>query len=412
MSALDKKISQLNQATSLSPGDFFAVVQSGETKKIDFADLFTSQPANFATFQTAIANGTLIPGSIYYLTDVQNTMAETITAKILVQAVDVNKINPNAIRLQLVPDYTTLNIWSSGGSYSIGAKVIWGSRVWTNLTAATGTAPDELTLDSTNWDEVSYVAGVNYTEIPIPCVYDIDADLIISQEYKGIKVTTSEDFVTSLGYSACDFSDWGQVFILSSDVNLTGIGYLNNPNLGKFYNVKALGVVNNLCSSIINCIANPSANKITLPAATSSISNNECQTIANINNFTLIANIPSTVTIYSYVADEEKGYIQFDFDGNPLLIGTYVIGCIIDIDKSICEVTMNCDGGLPGTTLSFGIDTDDPTHVTMTGANINTAPQRDTTISARTTAYNRELILDVSVADADSGKLWITYKYI
>jgi hypothetical protein len=410
MSALDKKISQLNQATSLSPGDFFAVVQSGETKKVDFADLFTSQPANFATFQQAISDGTLIPGSIYYLTDVQNTLAETITAKILVQAVDVNKINPNAIRLQLVPNYSTLSIWSSGGSYSIGNKVIWGSRVWTNLTGVTGSAPDALTLDGANWDEVSYVAGVNYTEIPIPCVYDILNDLITCQEHNGIKVCTSLNSVVNLGWSACDFSDWGQTFNDCFKVELFAIGFLNNPNLSIFTNVTAVGVVNNLCVSIANCQAN--TDKITTAGGDASISENECQDIANITNFTSIKNIPSSVTSYKWVTDDETGYIEFDLDNYPLLIGTYVIGCITDIDKAICEVTMNCDGALPGTTLTFGIDTDDPTHVTMTGANINTAPQRDTTISARTTAYNRELILDVSVADADSGKLWITYKYI
>lgn len=407
--SLDKKISQLPAATGPVPGNLFAIVQNGETKKIDYSDLFAQQLADLSTLNAAISAGTLIPGAIYYLTNVQVTMAETIPAKIYLQAAGVDKLNPNALRLQLVPDYST-PFWSSVGSYSIGDKVIWGSRVWENLNGNVGTSLDALTLDS-EWSEVPYVAGVDYSEIIIPCVYDINNDIIVSQELNGIKVQTSVDLITGVGHSCCDYSDWGQSFDVCGKVYLLGIGFLNNPNLTTFANVTAVGVINNLCVAITNCQA--IADKLTTAGGDASIVGNECQDIANISNFTSIKNIPSSVISYVWVTDEETGYIEFDLDTYPILIGTIVIGCITDIDKAICEVTMNCDGGLPGgVTFDFGIDTDDPTHVTMTSNNINTAPQRDTTISARTTAFNRELVLSVTGGDANSGKLWITYKYI
>lgn len=412
MSALDKKISALNAATTLSPGDFLAVVQSGETKKVDYANLFSNQTATLASIQSAITNGTLIPGSVYYLTDVQVTLAETIQAKVLLQAVSTTQISPNAIRFQLVPDYSALSIWSATGSYSIGDKVIWGSRVWENLNGNVGAASDIITLDA-EWDEVPYVAGSDYTEIAIPCVYDIASDVIICQSYHGLEVCTSADLISAISFSACDYCDWGQIKEMDSCLNNTLYAFplLNNPNLINFYSVDAFGVTNNLCSEITNC--NVKSAKIYTAAGDGAIHNNECDIIKNITNLDVIREIPSSVTEYSWVTDDESGYIELDLDTNPLAIGTHVIGCILPIDVALCEVTMNCDGGLPGTTdLTFGIDTDDATHVTFTGGNINTAPQRDTTISARTSAFNRELILDVATADADSGKLWITYKYI
>lgn len=411
MSALDKKISALTEATTLSVGDFFAVVQAGETKKVNFSNLFSNQNTTLANIQTAITNGTLVSGSVYYLANAQVTQAETIPAKILIQAVSNNQISPNAIRFQLVPDYTALNFWSAGASYVPGNKVIWGSRVWENLTANTGIAIDILTLNN-DWDEVPYVAGANYTEVAIPCVYDIVTDVITCQEYLGLKVCTTPASITNASFSACDFCDWGQLKEISNcfDNTLYVIPLLNNPNLVNFFSVNAFGVTNNLCTSIVNC--NVKSGKTYSQSGDSAIHGNECDIINNVTNLDVIREIPSSVYEYSWVTDDESGYIQLDLDQAPLTIGTHVIGCILPIDVAICEVTMNCDGGLPATTLTFGIDTDDATHVTFTGANINTAPQRDTTISARTTAYNREIILDVSVADADSGKLWITYKYI
>lgn len=411
MSALDKKISALTAATTLSPGDFFAVVQGGETKKVDYSNLFSNQTATLASIQSGITNGTLIPGSVYYLTDVQTTQAETIPAKVLIQAVSNNQISPNAIRFQLVPDYTALNFWDNGGTYNIGDKVIWGSRVWENVNGNVGTAPDPLTLNN-EWDEVPYVAGANYSELTMVCQYDIVNDIIYKQEYKGVTLETTLQSIIDSGVNGLDFCDWGQIDTMDyhAGVKFFAFGILNNTGLNVLFNVDAVGIVNNFCATIANVKAQ--TDKITSGGGSFSIYNNRCQNIKDITNIRTIRDIPQSVNTYSFVTDDETGYLEFDFDADPLAIGTYVIGCILPIDVAICEVTMNCDGGLPGTTLTFGIDTDDATHVTFTGANINTAPQRDTTISARTTAYNRELILDVSVADADSGKLWITYKYI
>lgn len=412
MSALDKKISALTEATTLSVGDFFAVVQAGETKKVNFSNLFSNQNETLANIQTAITNGTLVSGSVYFLTDVQTTLAETITAKVLIQAVSNNKINPNAIRFQLVADYDALPIWSSGGTYNIGDKVIWGSRVWENLNGNVGTATDIITLNN-EWDEVPYVAGTDYTEVAIPCIYDIVSDVIICQEYEGLKVCTSPDFIAATSFSACDYCDWGQLKEMDACLNNTLYVFplLNNPNLVNFYSVDAFGVTNNLCTEISNC--NVKSSKIYSQTGDGAIHANECDIIRNVTNLDVIREIPAAVNEYSWVTDDESGYIELDLDNNPLNIGTHVIGCILPIDVALCEVTMNCDGGLPPTTdFTFGIDTDDATHVTFTGSSINTSPQRDTTISARTSAFARELVLDIATADADSGKLWITYKYI
>lgn len=413
MSSLDKKISQLTATTALNPGDYFAVVQNGETKKVDFANLFNNQSANLADIQTAISNGALVAGSLYYLTDVQTTQAETIPAKVLVQACANNALNPQALRIQLVPDYSALNIWDSAGTYSIGDKVIWGSRVWENLNGNVGTAPDYITLD-TEWDEVQYVAGADYSELAMLCEYDIVNDVIYKQHYNGLVVETNLQTIQDFGLSGCDYCDWGQLKNIQycTGNKFYGIGLLNNPNLNVLFNVNSTGVVNNACIEISNVQA--SAARVTQTSAGEvTIKDNLCDTISNITNIEQIQNIPSSVTYYSWVTDDETGYIEFDFDDLAYNAGTYVVGCILPVDVAIAEVTMNGDGGLPGgITFTFGIDTDDPTHVAFTSGNINSAPQRDTTISARTSVAARPLKLAISGGNATAGKLWITYKYI
>lgn len=412
MSALDKKISALTEATTLSVGDFFAVVQAGETKKVNFSNLFSNQNTTLANIQTAITNGTLVSGSVYYLANAQVTQAETIPAKILIQAVSNNQISPNAIRFQLVPDYTALNFWDNGGTYNIGDKVIWGSRVWENVNGNVGTAPDPLTLNN-EWDEVPYVAGTDYTELAMCCQYDIVNDIIYKQEYKGVTLETTLQSIIDSGLSGLDFCDWGQIDTMDyhAGVKLFAFGILNNTGLNVFFNVEAVGIVNNFCATIANVKAQ--TDKITSGGGSFSIYNNRCQNIKDITNIRTIRDIPQSVNTYSFVTDDETGYLEFDFDADPLAIGTYVIGCILPQSVSICEVIMNTDGLLPATTdFTFGIDTDDPTYVTYTGATLNGNAQRDTTISLRTTAYNRELILDIATANANSGKLWITYKYV
>lgn len=65
-------------------------------------------------------------------------------------------------------------------TYSIGAQVIWGGYLWTNLTGALGAAPTKLTLDSTNWSKVEYSSGL-YTKVYDIIEYDISYDRIVKR---------------------------------------------------------------------------------------------------------------------------------------------------------------------------------------------------------------------------------------
>jgi len=76
-------------------------------------------------------------------------------------------------------------------SYSIGEKVIWGGKVWENLTGNVGSSLSEYALDGTNWSEVSYNT-TDYNEAWNEITYDIDNDFITSRrDYAGNYVEQS-----------------------------------------------------------------------------------------------------------------------------------------------------------------------------------------------------------------------------
>lgn len=66
-------------------------------------------------------------------------------------------------------------------SYTIGQKVIWGGKVWTNLTGSVGSDSGEFSLDGTNWSEVAY-NETDYTVVWDEITYDITNDFITSRK--------------------------------------------------------------------------------------------------------------------------------------------------------------------------------------------------------------------------------------
>lgn len=62
-------------------------------------------------------------------------------------------------------------------SYSVGSKVIWGGKVWENLTASAGTSTDIFNLDNVNWSAVTY-NDVDYVRVYDQIEYEYEFDNI------------------------------------------------------------------------------------------------------------------------------------------------------------------------------------------------------------------------------------------
>lgn len=152
-----------------------------------------------------IENENLQPGVLYEISGVQPFLYGGTT--IWLKAVSETQLEVRGLGKFYVPKYDKAvlgyGIWlgelfTAGlvaePTYEIDDKVIWGGKVWKNLTGDLGTQIDLFSLDVTNWevipfDEVDY--NVEYDEIG----YDIENDCIIYRKDKlNNEVSFSKDW--------------------------------------------------------------------------------------------------------------------------------------------------------------------------------------------------------------------------
>lgn len=252
-----------------------------------------------SAFNSLIEAGSLSVGSNYYLTDLGLT----------VTAISKTEIRPDAGRVMLVPKtYLTetlsgiswKGVWHSTKTASINDHMIWGAQVWKNKTGNIGTATDDITLDSTNWELVPKVLGPAYTEKSFLCIYDYANNWISKQwddrgnefgisyeAYEAWKDFTNIYVDYYFKANPVDISDWnypssGTVFMSNNKVigiwnNVEGLtiagneffGFIANNNLSgselrdnklwkwngaiaRIYNNNCGGIISNTCSDIYN----------------------------------------------------------------------------------------------------------------------------------------------------------------
>jgi hypothetical protein len=366
-----------------------------------------------AQLLAAIAAQTINVGAWYLITDAQSTNGICVVAQVLVYGTSSTTVSRDGIRFMLSPNYDVANggllIWKSTLTPTAGDKVIWGARVWENDNGLVGAATDDYTLDS-EWTEVTYVAGSDYTLEQFECKYDLANDWIEYQCYKGLCIVSDYNYAIAISQTAngCDYSDYKQMDIISI-IGLTMTNrYLNNPNIALLSNNEARDICNNLSTSIYN-------NKLAIPPRMTNdyigIIGNEADVIVNNHNVSSIYQTPA-IDFVGFNTDDESGYFEWNFDDNPLTAGTYNMNCIFADGVALVEMVANSDGNVtPGVNIDLGVDVDDATYFSTSSASINVGVQRTTTIGNRTTAANRivTMTLDASVS---AGKIWVYYKYV
>jgi hypothetical protein len=278
----------------------------------------------YAAAEALVAGSTLIPGTLYKITDRGDR-------GIFLNAISVNQFALEGQRLMLVPTtYETtgiwLGIWRAGLLPSIGDLVIWDAHVYENNTGAVGTAPDG---DAVNWTIVPKTSFSNgeYTEFVFGVVYDISEDWISEQwDDSGNRIIIDKalnvlDFDGLSTNEYVDQTDWNYLGHQSDDgtnvfSNNTCYGWIKN-NIqadGSFCNIysniNAGGIENNR-SSFINNNENDGA-----------ISNNTCQQIADNTNKGDISVNSNTGGIFSN--NNDRGITDNSNGGD--IIFNYCIG--------------------------------------------------------------------------------------
>lgn len=174
---------------------------------------------------------------------------------VYIQAIDVNKLSKNVIRVMACPaDYTYTSqktkVWHSTKTFAIADEAIWGGKIWDNLTGAVG-APlaginRHTALDGTNWSERPKSGGSGYVDVEFKALYDIDNDWFEKQwdsngnEF-GFSFSYKQFLFSSYNFNLVDICDWNTSIIsgiLSLEMsknkcigvwnNVSGIIYSNN----------------------------------------------------------------------------------------------------------------------------------------------------------------------------------------
>lgn len=371
----------------------------------------------YSQLQSLIGSNGIVRGILYNITNAQASHNKSVPTKVIVQGITPNMVTEDGVRFQLIPDYNALPIWNEGlTSYNIGDKCIYGSRVWVNVSGSLGSPngyfPANLLSLSNDWVQVPYEEGDDYTLTQIECKYNVVNDLVIEQKLGGLTVSAPGVYALALGFSPLDYCDWGLTKkIIIQDVLC--LIFLNNYALTQALGVFSSMIANNGCKNIsdVKTIIDKSTTQGIGPLT--GIAFNKCKIIRSISNTQGINNIPDTVNEYSFVTDDESGYLEHDFSNAPLASGdTLVLGCILNKGVAFTGVQMASDGNLPtGVNITIGIDTDAPTYATKLSNNINTEVQYINTPSARTTDFNRLIVLTADGA-LNSGVLRVAYKYL
>lgn len=132
-------------------------------------------------------------------------------------------------------------------SYSVGSKVIWGGKVWENLTASAGTSTDIFNLDNVNWSAVTY-NDVDYVRVYDQIEYEYEFDNISYRKDSFALNEVRSNYIVqnefSWGYSAVKCFPFGYntdsaSAVVSCVFNNCQLGNIINFNGNQILNITA-----------------------------------------------------------------------------------------------------------------------------------------------------------------------------
>ena len=307
---------------------------------------------------TYITNSTLKPGVLYGITEAERWMLlGDSTDTLYLRAISTNQLETKGTGKFFVPKYDqTLQgygIWQgevyaafpttvTEPVYAVDDTVIWGGKLWKNLTGLLGSKIDIYTL-SEDWEVIPF-DEVNYNVRFDKIEYDYQNDMIIyRKDNNGNEISTSyQDWTIkeyNFGSNPLNYSLWNSLKIYQ-----WGNEFDSNLNKGC-----GLNIVTNSILECLNTCGNIHSNVLNNGNIHSNVLNN--------------GNIHSNVLEWGYITYntlENGGYI----DSNTLNIGQFSSNTLNSGQMS--SNTLN-NGIISSNTLNGGLISSN----TLDGGNIN-----------------------------------------
>lgn len=277
----------------------------------------TATPTTLANFTTLYTSKTMVANTTYKITDRPG-------GDLYITAANDSAIHSRIIRSMLVPSTYVITtdsygntwngIWSPLLEPAPGSLIIWGTRVWKNLTGAVGTSVDDFTLDATNWQLVSPASFTKgeYTLRFFEADYDIANDWISRQyDHQGNSIGMDYGFAVNfwgLTNNPCDYSDWNITTRADYPFYNNHITqFLNNANSGGCYDNLGAYIKNNTNQGSID--NNQTQWGITGNSNMGSISfNRTSEVTSNSNTGSIISNVVSVgISNNSNISDANYG---------------------------------------------------------------------------------------------------------
>lgn len=343
----DSKISNLPTASDLDGSESWVAAQSGTTVQLSTSTLYGSISKTYAELTAMIIAETLISGAFYYISDRGITLKALSTSLLSTSGIREMRIVKNTY---YVIAGINKGVWNSGLTVSTSDRVVWGGKVFTNITGSIGSSVDDDDLDATNWLQVSTTDDDFYYTKAFFVTYNFSDDYVSMQQDDRYNVF----YQTSSGN--IERSDWGNENIYNNTCwgiyNNSNDSFINfNRNTGAIYNNSNTDIINNnICKGIIYDNSNTGAitsnyngGGITSNSNTGNINANTNKGV--INNNSNVGSVEFNNNIGSVSSNSNNGYISFNSNNG----GVYSVG------SANTNITYNINNGDISTTTTGAI---------------------------------------------------------
>lgn len=174
--------------------------------------------------------------TLYTVTDVDPTLYGG--TEIYMLGVDATSISVRGTGKFYTPKYkqsdSTIGIWNTGLTPSIGSKIIWGYKTWQNLNGNVGTTPtDDFTLDPTEWIAIpfnDFDYNIKYDLIE----YNINTNQISYREDEYLN-RIYRNSITVNNKNPIKVFQWGRYQVYDNFISSGSYANIINTNFGNFH---------------------------------------------------------------------------------------------------------------------------------------------------------------------------------
>jgi hypothetical protein len=130
-----------------------------------------------------------------------------------------------------------LGVWKSTLTPSALDVVVWGGKVWLNVTGLVGSASDDTSLDA-NWGEVPTTNNTYYEDKSFFILYDFVNDWV-SRQFDDRGNSFGIPYDVGASFNPVDICDWGNSLMIQNQ----SWGIYNNATTGSIYSNTTIGYI-------------------------------------------------------------------------------------------------------------------------------------------------------------------------